>query len=82
TMEMTIGSETKRAIRTYELDMRLKSDGDGEDGSYIILARHRAQEKARKARENAQFHQKWTMPDRDAPDEEWDVWVEEQAMKD
>lgn len=75
----TSGKE-RSVTKTYELDMRLK-DVDGVDGSYIILARMRKRDAERKAKDNPEHNHFKGMPKLDAPQEEWDKWVEEGAMK-
>lgn len=74
-----VDGKIKRLRKTYELDMRLK-DRDGVDGGYILLARSNARKKMQKAKENPRYNHSKGMPALDAPDSEWDAWVNEQAM--
>lgn len=71
----------RRIVKTYELDLRLK-EIDGVDGGHIIMARDRCRKNEKKAKKDPEKNLKAGMPPVNAPQEDWDKWVEDQAMED
>lgn len=72
----------RQVKKTYELDLRIR-EIDGVDGSYIVEAIGRARIQAGKAKaEPSKYYKAWTdYPDEEAPPEEWEKWIRDQAMK-
>jgi hypothetical protein len=78
-VELEIGTGEKVAcFGSYELDMRRAVD-DKIDGSFIIMARRRKRDAMERAK--SQSKAQWGMPKLDAPDEEWEAWIEDGAIK-